>query len=210
MRKKWRIPFIVAAAAVLLGVFALAKGYVVLDHSARRRGEGVQWNGVLYVPASGEYTEKKTIAKTDDGWNIVAVKEDESHTFVVLRSFLDNYLLVREDYEIPTTGQITAVSWNGKKIEDAAFCDAVTAILENKQPDFSYETQAVSHLRDDQHMRRLYLSYEGCPIGTEFAGWMGTVNGAWCITTQVSSDSDTVWCYEIPQEYIPILEPYFS
>ena len=209
MKKHWRIA-VIALAIVLFFGYALLKGWIVTDHSAQRRGEGVFWNGVRYVGASGEYTEKKTIAKTDDGWNIVAVKEDPSHTFVVLRSFLDNYLLVREDYEIPTSGTVTSVFWNGEKIEDTAFCEAVAAIVSARRDDFSYETTAISALREDQHMRRLYLAYEGCPIGTEFAGWMGTVNGVWCITTRTSSDSDTVWCYEIPEEYIPLLEPYFS
>lgn len=207
MKKPWRI-LLPAALLVLLFGLAFLKGWIVTDHSAQRRGEGVFWNGVLYVGASGDYTEERTIAKTEDGWNIVSVKEDESHTFVVLRSFLDNYLLVREDYEIPTSGTVTAVSWNGKKIEDAAFCAAVAAIVEAKQSDFSYETTAISHLREDQHMRLVYLAYEGCPIGTEFAGWMGTVNDVWCITTKTSGDA--VWCYEIPQAYIPVLEPYLS
>jgi len=209
MKKHWRILLLVVLALLLIGL-AFLKGWIVTDHSAQRRGEGVFWNGIMYVGASGEYTEDRTIAKTEDGWNIVSVKEDKSHTFVVLRSFLDNYLLVREDYEIPTSGTVTAGSWNGKKIEDAAFCAAVAAIVEGKQSDFSYETSAISHLREDQHMRRLYLAYENCPIGTEFVGWMGTVNGVWCITTQVSSTSDTVWCYEIPQEYISVLEPFIS
>ena len=209
MKKHWRV-FTVLLIIVLLIGLAFLKGWIVTDHSAQRRGEGVFWNGVLYVGASGEYSEGKTIAKTDDGWKIVSVKEDKSHTFVVLRSFLDNYLLVREDYEIPTSGAVTAVSWNGKKIEDPAFCEAVAAIVEGKQSDFSYETSAISHLREDQHMRRLYLAYEDCPIGTEFAGWMGTVNGVWCITTRVIDDSDTVWCYEIPEEYVPILQTYLS
>lgn len=209
MKKHWRWLVLGALALALVGL-AFLKGWIVTDHSAQRRGEGVFWNGVLYVPASGEYTEERTIAKTEDGWNIVAVEEDPSHTFVVLRSFLDNYLLVREDYEIPTSGAVTAVSWNGKKIEDAAFCAAVAAIVEGKQSDFSFETAAISHLREDQHMRLLYLAYEGCPIGTEFAGWMGKVNGVWCITTQVSSESDTVWCYQIPEEYVSVLERFLT
>ena len=207
MKKHWRWLVLAALALAFVGL-AFLKGWIVTDHSAQRRGEGVFWNGVLYVGASGDYSEDRTIAKTEDGWNIVSVKEDESHTFVVLRSFLDNYLLVREDYEIPTSGTVTAVSWNGKKIEDAAFCAAVAAIVEAKQSDFSYETTAISHLREDQHMRLVYLAYEGCPIGTEFAGWMGTVNDVWCITTKTSGDA--VWCYEIPQAYIPVLEPYLS
>ena len=64
---------IVVAMAMLL-VFLFANGIIVLDHSGVRRGEGVYWNDVLYVPASGEYSEGKTIAKTKDGWQINEVE----------------------------------------------------------------------------------------------------------------------------------------
>ena len=67
--------FIALVLGLILGFgFLLAKGYIVFDHSGVRRGEGVYWNDVLYVPASGEYGEGKTIAKTNDGWQINEVK----------------------------------------------------------------------------------------------------------------------------------------
>ena len=97
-------------------VYLLANGIIVFDHSGVRRGEGVYWNDVLYVPSSGEYSEGKTIAKTEDGWQINEVEEDQTHTFIVMRSFLDQSLLVREDYEIPRSGEITTLFWNGKDI----------------------------------------------------------------------------------------------
>lgn len=76
---------IVVAMATLL-VFLFANGIIVFDHSGVRRGEGVYWNDILYVPASGEYSEGKTIAKTNDGWQINKVEEDDTHTFIVMRS----------------------------------------------------------------------------------------------------------------------------
>ena len=106
---------IVVAMAMLLA-FLFANGIIVFDHSGVRRGEGVYWNNALYVPASGEYSEGKTIAKTNDGWQINEVEEDDTHTFIVMRSFLDQSLLVREDYEIPRSGEITTLFWNGKDI----------------------------------------------------------------------------------------------
>ena len=55
------------AAAGLVVVLLIANGIIVFDHSGVRRGEGVYWNNTLYVLCSGEYTEGKTIAKTNDG-----------------------------------------------------------------------------------------------------------------------------------------------
>lgn len=65
-----------AVAAALIFAYLVTHGYIVFDHSGVRRGEGVYWNDVLYIPSSGEYTEGKTIAKTSDGWQINEVKED--------------------------------------------------------------------------------------------------------------------------------------
>lgn len=87
--------FLAITAAALLLLFT--NGIIVFDHSGQRRGEGVFWNGSMYILCSGEYSEGKTIAKTEDGWRINEVKEDDSHTFIVMRSFLDQYLLVKED-----------------------------------------------------------------------------------------------------------------
>ena len=82
--------------------------------------------------------EGKTIAKTKDGFQICEVEGDESHTFVGLRSFLDNWLLVREDYVIPIYGEITRVYWDLKFIEDEEFFSAVAEILEEREADFIY------------------------------------------------------------------------
>ena len=220
-RTRKSLILLLALAVVILAVAALliAQGVIVFDRSGQRRGEGVYWNGGLYMPASGEYTEGRTIAKTEDGWQINEVEEDSSHTFVVLRSFLDQSLLVRDDYEIPNSGEITCVFWDGKKIEDEMFCDTIADILSRASGDFSFVTEAIYQSNDTQNMKVLYVGYEGCPIGTEYIGYLGTVEGSWCITTTISPDqhnSDgspkpyTVWCYTIPVEYEDILDNYMK
>ena len=87
-------------------VFLFASGILVFDHSAQRGFENsVTWKGHTYVEYSySGYHEGKTVAKTTDGFRINEIKEDPTHTFIVLRSFLDQWLLVREDYTIPTDG----------------------------------------------------------------------------------------------------------
>ena len=86
----------------LVAIFALmvANGIIVFDHSAERGFENsVKWKGVTYMPVSGKYKEGKTIAKTKDGFQINEVEGDDSHTFLVMRSFLDQWLVVREDHQ---------------------------------------------------------------------------------------------------------------
>ena len=41
---------------------------------------------------------------TTIGLRINEIAEDPTHTFIVLRSFMDQWLLVREDYIIPADG----------------------------------------------------------------------------------------------------------
>ena len=82
-------------------------GFIVFDHSAIVHMEGMSWKGQDYSFAGGEYTEGRTIAKSKNGWKIKEVKEDPSHTFVVARSFLDQYLYVSDDYTVPTSGKIS-------------------------------------------------------------------------------------------------------
>lgn len=88
---------ILALLSAGLFFWLVSSGAIVFDHSGERRGEVLYWNGYVYVPTGGDYDEGRTIAKTTDGWQINEVEGDPEHIYVVLRSFLDNYLLVRED-----------------------------------------------------------------------------------------------------------------
>lgn len=205
-------------AIVLFIALLINEGVIVFDHSGERMGGGVYWNNVRYIQCGGEYTEGKTIARTKDGFMINRVEEDTTHTFIVLRDFLDQFLLVREDYEIPTTGKTTKVSWNGKLITNDAFITALSEIIENSTTDFEYETEGIFRLTDNQKMRMLYVGYGDCPITTSSMGYMGKVNDTWYITTEIGDSysddgylkSCKVSCYTIPDKYIEILEKYFS
>lgn len=218
-KKKLRPLIVIALVGSVLIALLVAKGVIVFDNSAERRGEGVYWNEVLYVLCSGEYTEGKTIAKTKDGSRINEVEEDNTHTFIVIRSFIDQNFLVRDDYQIPTSGTITTAFWNEKAIKDEAFYDIISEILEEAVTDFEYETDGIYQLNDKQKMRSLYVGYDDCPIATSYIGYLGMVDGTWYITTEISSDQYNVngspkpymvSCYTIPEEYIEILEDYFS
>ncbi len=206
---------------IVIGIIGLLwyNGAFITDRSAKVGNEGMIWNNKSYSTINGEYTEERTIAKSEDGsWKINEVKEDPSHTFVVARSFLDNYLYVSDDYVVPTSGEITKVCWAGDYIEDKEFIKAVTEIDTIKTTTFDYETEAIFMLNDIQRMKRLYFAYEDCPIATVYKGYLGKINGNWVITTNISSDQynedgspklHTVGCYSIPDKYSQVLEKYF-
>ena len=207
---------------IIIGILSLLwySGVFITDRSAKVGFEGMVWNGKNYSTISGEYTEGRTIAKSEDGsWDINEIKEDPSHKFVVARSFLDQYLYVSDDYTIPKSGKITKVCWNGKYIQNKDFLKAMAEIDAAKTATFDYETEGIFMLTENQHMRRLYFAYDECPIATEYKGYMGKVNGKWVITTYISSDQNnpdgspkpySVTCYSIPDKFFNILEKHFS
>lgn len=205
----WGCLIVLIFAAVIFRLWEA--GAFIFTHAVDIRSNHVTWNGKDYLPVSGEYTEGRTLAKAESGgWVINAVKEDPTHTFVVARSFLDQYLMVLDEYTVPEEGELTVVSWNGVYISDALFLEAVSKIEAERTTSFSYQTDGIFQLTENQHMRRLCFAYENCPVATNYKGYMGKVNGEWVITTYISQDTTSVDCYQIPYQYWDILSEYFS
>ncbi len=209
---------IVIAMALLLALYICSK-VIVFDRSETRVGNDLVWNDTTYVRCSGSHTEGKRIAQTEDGYDIIEIKEDPTHTFIVLRNFLDQQLMVDKSYEIPKSGIITSASWNYRKITDEEFCRAVSEIIEKAETDFEYVTEGIFMLTESQKMRELHVGYNDCPISTEYIGYMGTVRGRWYITTEISNDRNNpdgspkeykVSCYTIPDEYLRIISEYWQ
>ena len=223
LKKKLKILLRILLLLILTAVVVFKlweAGAFIFDHSAEVSLNHVTWNGKTYSAISGAYTEGRTIAKGKNDWVINMVKEDPSHTFIAARSFLDNALLVSDDYTIPTSGKITTVSWNGTYITDVSFLDAVTTIDASKNTTFTYETDdGIYQYTDHQQMRILYFAYENCPVATNYKGYMGKIDGEWVITTDISRYTGSndgspkpylVSCYTIPNEYGEILSKYFD
>ena len=72
-----------------------------------------------------------------------------------------------------------------------------------------YEIKEGSQYKGDDVMRELVVAYEGCPVPTNNLGYMGTIDGKWCITVG-NHQKDKIDCYYILEEYIPNLEKYWS
>ena len=196
------------------------RGAFIFDRTADVDLNRVTWNGRQYSPISGEYSEGKTIARGKEAdWVINSVKEDPSHTFIVARSFLDQSLMVADDYTVPTSSELTTVCWHRNYISDPLFLAAVQKIEAEKSTSFIYETDHITPVTENQHMRSLHFAYENCPVTTNYKGYMGKVNGEWVITTNISTVQTTeygtpelfrVSCYRIPAQYWVILSQYFQ
>lgn len=187
--------------------------FYAYDRTAIYKGNVLEWKGVTYIETSGIYIEGKTIAKTKDGsWHINEVKEDKTHTFIVLRSFLDQYLYVREDYKIPTSGSVTSVFIKNTRISNEDFCRSVEKIIVEDGESFIIETDNIYSKASEIH-----LSYENCPVATKHAGFIGFINNSWVyiepINTWVRNEDGppkkyTVKCKIINKDHIPIIESH--
>ncbi len=213
MKNKKVIILLGAVAVVVAAVlFMVLNGNIILDRSGERVFEnGLRWKDNEYVAVAGKYHEGKTIAKTKDGLDINEVEGDDSHTFLVVRSFLDQWLVVRDDYEIPKSGKITKAYWSYQFIEDEEFLSALEEMITKVRPEFEYDLQGkgIYEHTDRQNMKELYIAFEGCPVPTIYLGYMGTIDGKLCLVTG-KGYNDTVYCYTIPEEYAEAFENYLS
>lgn len=177
------------------------------------KGNKLYWNGSVYVSCSGnQYTEGKTIARTKDGWDINEVEEDDTHTFVVIRSFLDQYLLVKEDYDIPTDGEITIAVWMRKKFTDPEFCFALSEMLREIAAGSWTEVDELPWLTT-KFEGEVEIGFNQCPIATSFVGYLWPMEGNWYLARSYYEggwQSREISYYSIPQKYFDILQKHFD
>ncbi len=217
-KKLVKIGLIVFLVFGLLFVLVL-NGILVFDYSAVLNSEELYWNGNAYISCSGIYSEGKTIAKTADGqWAINEIDEDPSHTFVVVRSFLDDSLYVRKDYQVPQSGDANSVYLDGIKVDDDSFLDAVSQIYSSGERTVEYATNDIHSKTDTQDMRSIYICFNNCPVAV-FMGYIGKIDGEWVIITDLSDlmenddGSGTPYridCQKINKNHIQILKNHFN
>lgn len=192
-----------------------AKGLFIFDRSAEISDSVLIWNGASYEKCSGsaDYTVGRIIAKTADGLEVHEIKEDPERRFLIVSTFLECELYVASDYKIPESGVLTKASWNGTYITNKDFLTAVEKIAAERNTTYTYTTENITILKENQHMRELYFAYDNCPLAANFIGYMGKVDGKWVITTELElkyNEPYPIHCYVIPEEYAALLEVYLS
>ncbi len=215
MNKQKKIIAVCFALLAMLATLAVLifGGVIVLDRSAVMGAENsVSWKGKRYVAISGEYTEGRRLASTDNRLGIYEVKESKDRTFIAARGFLDSWLLVDETYDVPRSGEITYAVWGTKKIHDGEFFEALGKILEEAKPEFSHVSEGIYMKTGGQDMYKLTVAYGDCPVAVSYVGYLGRLNGIWCITVNETDSREEgkaglteYLCYPIPDEYIAIL-----
>ncbi len=210
-----RILWHVLLAAV--GIFVLVRvgGCVFRWTTAKFEGTKLIIGGVTYIHKEFDYTDTDRTIAYVDGWTVSTIKEDPSRTFLRVRSFLDGYGYMREDYEIPTEGEITVLYLDDRhRYTSRRMCGIITELTENPPEEtFTIRTDAVY-----RYAKSVNVGYEGCPIATDFVGYLGHINGKWVFIPPVEIQYDNGYverefvCHVIPEKYHDTLSalPYIN
>lgn len=176
MKKKVLLCSILGAVVLCAAVFAAVR-YFSVDRTAQRAEErNFVLQGEKYIACSIGFTkEGKTIAKADN-FSIMEIPEDKDHNFLTVRNFLDNWVIVREAYSIPTGGKLNVAYCNHERITDGDKLAMVQSILDaDFQGSFVVKTETSSDIYNA--MKNVYVGYEDCPVGTDQIGSIGNING---------------------------------
>lgn len=190
------------------GIFS----YMSIDRSGELTMDGIYFKGEEYKTINFAFTKVgKTLGKADD-WSINEISEDIEHNFLEVRSFLDNFYVVKSSYNIPTDGNINVVYIDRERYNGKEFNDAINYLLYEKITDkINIKTDNIYH-----YAKSVYVGYEDCPVGTEYIGMVGYVNDElvyikpteYKYTDTVAPDEQIYCCYIIPSQYKNVFEKY--
>ncbi|MBE6541335.1 MAG: hypothetical protein E7672_02685 [Ruminococcaceae bacterium] len=159
---KFPLFLIITIPLVLLVIFVGRN--ITFDHSATRTGDGFSWRGENYVSCDAFYKYDRRVAKTDDNFDVLTVKGDKERNFLILSSFLDSQLYVREGYEIKSSGKITSLHWQNRKTSNKEFCELIEKILDGI-PVGLISIENIWQTTDSHDFDEIGLYYENSPVG---------------------------------------------
>ncbi len=190
-------------------------------HGYDETTSAIKWNGKKYVYDRDlnpyyAFDSGKAVARLGEyGKSIYEVSGDGGRNFLITISFPEGSdLYIANDYVIPEEGEVTAVYIDGNKLVDAKLLDALEKIYsEDHGNTFLYKVSGNFFHDEKIEVTTVHLSYEGCPIGSDYKGYLGRVDGKWCYfyddPIYTATQKETIPCFEIDEDLIPIIEEYF-
>ena len=231
---KLKITITILASVLLISMAAvMTVGYLKYegiippkDKSAREShnhyNHTITWQGKTYILCDDtfnydvKYNRGKAVTQCSECNNILyEISGDVNHDFLVNTSFNEkNDLYVSEDYLIPKEGKLTAVYVNGRKVTNKKFLDAIEKLYSSDDGDFFLYKVNDNFSRDQKiFAKKINLSYDGCPVGSDYKGYIGKVDGKWCYFHDYPkyrvAMKETIPCFEIDEELIAIIDKYF-
>ena len=207
MRKRTVRMFLVVAIVLCVAIFVTACSTSV-DKTAQRGFEGsFIIAGERYIAISIGFTEEgKTIAQADN-YNIKEIPEDPNHNFLAVRNFLDNWTIVKESYVIPTGGKLNVAYCDQERITDGIKLQMIQSILDGVyQGSFIVKTDGERDIFNA--IKTVKVGYEDCPVGTDWLGGIGNINGylVFVEAEDLRESNVEYYCYVLQEEYQKLYE----
>ncbi len=166
----FRMITIISIAIISVFLFACAS-----ENKADFEQGFLIFNGEKYIETDGIYVESNHKLCKVDEYTIYSIDGDENYNYVVVRSFLDNYLYVKEDF-LSEESKIVSVciGYNSKAYsDDEMLIKTITGILAKEQ----------NLLEDDNTMEQcrkegisVSVKYDNDVVG-HIIGYLLTYNG---------------------------------
>ena len=172
-----------AFIVVTLILLCLSSCDVFLKKAQRAAERSFIIDGEKYIGISIGFTEEgRRIAKADS-FDIMEIPEDKDHNFLAVRSFLDDWTIVKESYVIPTEGEVTVAyfGWHERVTKGIKWEMLQSILNEDFQGEFIIKGEELfegSYASDvDNATQYIFVGYEDCPVGTDVIGKFGNING---------------------------------
>ncbi len=166
----FRMITIISIAIISVFLFACAS-----ENKADFEQGFLIFNGEKYIETDGIYVESNHKLCKADEYTIYSIDGDENYNYVVVRSFLDNYLYVKEDF-LSEESKIVSVciGYNSNAYsDDEMLIKTITGILAKEQ----------NLLEDDNTMEQcrkegisVSVKYDNDVVG-HIIGYLLTYNG---------------------------------
>ena len=166
----FRMITIISIAIISVFLFACAS-----ENKADFEQGFLIFNGEKYIETDGIYVESNHKLCKVDEYTIYSIDGDENYNYVVVRSFLDNYLYVKEDF-LSEESKIVSVciGYNSNAYsDDEILIKTITGILAKEQ----------NLLEDDNTMEQcrkegisVSVKYDNDVVG-HIIGYLLTYNG---------------------------------
>ncbi|AUI87720.1 hypothetical protein BS333_15050 [Vibrio azureus] len=195
----------IAALVIIFIIIVMALKIPSVDRTAKRYGDGLYWKDVNYIAVGDNYTTPKNdqiLAEDQNGGSVIGFGEDNQHTYLMVDSFLDQRLFVREDYVPNDNGPLTAVALRGALVKSVEYGHRIKLLLEESKKARSKNCK----FNNINELSKVEYSYNDSRVTDFFAGYISFHNGAWVYVRRLNDDSFmdlyhrknvNVECYEI-------------
>jgi hypothetical protein len=216
MKLKYKISILILTIILIISLLLIAISYFRIDRTAEPVFEGgFIIGGEKYVKIPIGFTEEgKTIAKADS-FDIMEIPEDKEHNFLAVRSFLDDWTIVKESYIIPTEGDLNVAYLGRERVAEGIKWDMVHSILNQEfQGEFTIEAEIISQYENEfttniwNAVEPIKIGYEDCPVGTDWIGSFGMINGflVFIEAEDLKENNLEYTCYILKHEYRDLYE----